>query len=119
MAKILVIDDHASSRELYQHVLKKHGHEVHVANDGNAGVELCQTTLYDVIITDLFMPEKDGYETIAELKAKKPSIPIIAITGNTSLPNNLEIARMLGAMVTVKKTDSLDTLLTAVNQAIA
>jgi CheY-like chemotaxis protein len=72
----------------------------------------------DVIITDIFMPEKDGIETIHELRREFPSVQIIAMTGRESLTDfdAFEVARELGAAKTFKKPFKLDDLVAAVNE---
>ena len=57
------------------------GHEVIQATDGKQGMDLVRTTEFDVVITDLIMPEQEGVETIAMLRTEYPRLPIIAISG--------------------------------------
>jgi DNA-binding response OmpR family regulator len=79
-ARILVVDDSASMRRSLAEILTRAGHEVIQAADG---AEACRTSReVDVdLVLDLFMPVKDGIETLRELRARAPGVPIIAISG--------------------------------------
>ena len=79
MARILVIDDEKPIREMLTDILEEEGHEVTCAKDGIEGIAQYRETLHDLIITDVFMPEKSGLETILDLKDEFPQI--IAMTG--------------------------------------
>ncbi len=81
MARILVIDDEKPIREMLTDILEEEGHEVTCAKDGIEGIAQYRETLHDLIITDVFMPEKSGLETILDLKDEFPQIKIIAMTG--------------------------------------
>lgn len=75
------------------------GYEVEDAPNGKVGLKLHRENPFDLIITDIFMPEKEGLETIRELRQDFPKVKIIAITGGySSGPDELlNVARMLGA----------------------
>ncbi len=95
MARILVIDDEDLLREMLREILEDAGHEVEEASNGQAGIERYTQNPADLIITDLMMPEKDGFETIHELRKAYPEVKIIAITGFGL--HNLPLAYDLGA----------------------
>ena len=80
--KILVIDDEPDFAAIVQSNLKKEGFEVEVAYDGVEGLEKVKQNPPDVIVLDVMMPEKDGYEVCSELKndEKYENIPIIMLT---------------------------------------
>ena len=80
MARILVIDDERSIREMLTDVLEEDGHEVTCASNGVDGIAQYRQGLHDLVITDVFMPEKSGLETIPDLKDELPQIKIIAMT---------------------------------------
>ena len=79
----LVIDDSDDTREMYAVVLQLEGFAVEGASDGQEGVQKAVELVPDIIITDLFMPVMDGWETIRRLRADERTrrIPIIACTG--------------------------------------
>ena len=81
MARILVIDDEKTIREMLTDILEEEGHEVTCAEDGVEGIAQYKKALHDLVITDVFMPEKSGLETLPDLKDEFPQIKIIAMTG--------------------------------------
>jgi CheY-like chemotaxis protein len=80
MAQILVIEDDAEVRALLERMLKSAGHEVIFAADGREGVDRYCAKAADLVITDLYMPNQDGLETIIDLRRRSPNVPIIAIS---------------------------------------
>jgi CheY-like chemotaxis protein len=90
MALILVIDDQSSIRTILAMVLKDLGHEVELAEDGQKGIELLNgPSEFDLVITDITMPNKDGNEVARYIRAShRSAIPVIAITG---FPEEAEI----------------------------
>jgi DNA-binding response OmpR family regulator len=103
--RILVVDDNADLRSTIQALLQADGFDVAVAGDGQTALELHQSHPADVVITDLFMPDKDGIETIVELRKLSPGLKIVAISGWTSTQGSdyLRVAREIGASVTLQK----------------
>jgi DNA-binding response OmpR family regulator len=103
--RILVVDDNEDLRSTIQALLRADGFDVAVAGNGQAALELHQSRPADVVITDLFMPDKDGIETIVELKKLSPQLKIVAISGWTSTQGSdyLRVAREIGATVTLQK----------------
>jgi DNA-binding response OmpR family regulator len=103
--RILVVDDNADLRSTIKALLQADGFDVAVAGDGRAALELHQSRPADVVITDLFMPDKDGIETIVELRKLSPQLKIVAMSGWTSTQGSdyLQVAREIGATVTLQK----------------
>ena len=99
MKKILVIDDEAAIRSLLALILEREGFFVMTASDGKEGMKIVKREPVDLVITDLIMPEKEGTETIMELKREFPDIKIIAISGGgKNKPERyLNVAKFLGA----------------------
>ena len=118
MASILVIDDEPSMTCLYQEILEQAGYDVLVARNGLEGLRLFRQTPADLVITDLFMPQKDGLEVIMSLRREKPMIPIIAITGNAGGRHFLNVSKQLGAQHTMTKPFSATVLIQAVQQQL-
>jgi DNA-binding response OmpR family regulator len=81
MTRILVIDDDELLRQLLRDTLEQVGYEVVEAPNGREGLERFRTMRMDLVITDLTIPEKDGLETIKELRHDSPHVKIIAISG--------------------------------------
>lgn len=117
MSAILVIDDDASVREVVSEMLRLEGHEVIIAENGRDAVPLLSARHIDLVITDLIMPEKEGIETISEIRRFDSRIPIIAISGGGRLgPGDyLETARYIGADATLAKPFARQELLAAID----
>lgn len=99
MAKVLVVDDDEQVRELLNRVLLVDGHEVCQAPDGLVAVDICHRQSPDLTIIDLIMPNKEGLETIRELRRDYPAMRILAISGGglTGTNSYLRLAQRLGA----------------------
>ena len=121
MARILVIDDEEHIRGLYKRILEQAGHEVIEAADGCVGVKLYRESPTDLIITDIIMPEKEGLETIMELRRDFPDVKIIAISGGgTAISSStcLSLAQSLGVAKTVAKPFNKQQLLDSVEEVL-
>ena len=120
MAKILIIDDDNQFREMLHEMVKREGHTVFSAQDGAEGMKLFQQENPDLIITDIIMPEKEGLETILELKKSVPDVKIIAISGGgRSHPGDyLRTAKYFGADKTLTKPFSKNELLDAIDEVL-
>src|SRR5437588_215958 len=98
MTRILVIDDDALLRGAIRVVLESAGYEVLEAGDGNAGLRLYREPGADLLVVDLFMPERDGLEVIRAVRAEAPQAKIIAMSGGSSLQLDLlDAAAAFGA----------------------
>ena len=120
MARILVIDDEYPVRAMLKEVLTEAGYEVIDASNGKVGIDRYRQDPTDLVITDLFMPEKEGLETIQELKREYPEVKIIAISGGgTTVKHNfLPLAGMFGALHTFPKPFDVKELLKAVKELL-
>jgi DNA-binding response OmpR family regulator len=120
VARILIIDDEDQPRRMLQQVLIRAGYEVVEARDGNQGLQLFRVSQTDLIITDILMPEKEGLETIIDLRREFPAVKIIAISGGgrTGHLNFLEVAKRLGAQRTLQKPFELQEMLAAVRELL-
>jgi len=118
MKRILIIDDDASMRFLLKSLLESAGYEVHEAKDGRAGVELFAQRPAQIVIVDIFMPEKDGIETIGDIREKDASCKFLAISGGGEMKNMdmLRYAKMLGAHEILEKPFSRDELLSVIDR---
>jgi CheY-like chemotaxis protein len=98
MALILVIDDVATMRQLVGRMLRGK-HSVIEAEDGEVGIAMVQTQDPALVITDLIMPNKEGLETIQQIRRSHPNIKIIAMSGHVRPDGDsyLDAARKLGA----------------------
>jgi DNA-binding response OmpR family regulator len=99
MARILVIDDDHAVRLTIQVILERDGHEVICASDGDQGLRAFASALPQLVITDIIMPNKEGLETIMQIRACGATTPIIAMSGGGRVGNAdfLKMAAELGA----------------------
>lgn len=121
MPRILVIDDDEQVRGLLVRMLERAGFDdVDQAADGNAGLARYQDTPADLVITDIVMPEKEGLETIQDLRRISPDVRIIAISGGgLNQPGNyLQLARHFGANEVLTKPIRYETFVTAVRAVL-
>ena len=120
MARILVIDDDEQVLKTLHQVLEMEGHEVLDAPNGKEGIKIYNEHGADLVITDIIMPEKEGIETIKELRENNTDVKIIAISGGGSVDPRvyLNLAENLGAMRTIIKPFSRDQLLDAVRESL-
>ena len=116
MSRILIIEDNEDARRFMALALKGEGHDVAVAEDGDAGLLIQRHAPAEVLITDIFMPNKDGIETIIDFRKKFPTVKIIAMSGGraTGTVNYLETAREIGADHCLAKPFGVHELLSAV-----
>jgi len=86
-------------------MLEKAGHEVDIALNGSDGMKLFKENIPDLLITDIIMPEKEGLETIFELRRTYPHLKIIAISGGGKISPDgyLPGAKLLGADIAFQK----------------
>jgi DNA-binding response OmpR family regulator len=103
--KVLVIDDDELLRGAVAKLLRHDGHEMIAAANGLHGMELFRQEQPGLVITDIIMPEREGIETILELRRADPRVRIIAMSGGGRLGeiNVLKMARLLGADDVIEK----------------
>ena len=119
--KILVIDDERDVREVVLNALEAAGYEVLLAEDGAEGLRMQRGSPADVVITDLFMPDKEGIETIRDLRQEFPAVRIIAMSGGGRLKkpgSPLYTAVELGATTVLHKPFKSGDLLQSVREVL-
>jgi CheY-like chemotaxis protein len=120
-ARILLIDDDDSFRTMLHLTLTHFGHTVIEARNGKEGLALFKGANVDLVITDIVMPETEGFEVLRELRTKQvPPVKVIAISGGgrTSAADNLHMARLLGAAKVLAKPFSNEVLIAAINELL-
>ena len=130
MTRILIIDDDKAVGTAIKVLLENEGSEVVHAENGRCGLETVKRDEFDVVIVDIFMPGLDGIETIKLLRAVRPDLSIIAISGflfrdaRTPAPDFLGMATELGATCSLRKpfkprelVDAIETCLAAQSKA--
>jgi CheY-like chemotaxis protein len=121
MARILIIDDDDQVRLMLRRTLEAAGHETSEASNGKDGLMEFAERPVDLIITDIYMPEKEGLETIIELKRDHPAVHIIAISGGSREVDIdfLPVAERLGAERTFSKPVDREVLVTTIDELLA
>ena len=120
MAKILIIDDEPNILLMLKKLLERNGYETELAINGVEGIEMFKKSMHDLVITDIIMPEKEGLETIREMKRIKSDLKIIAMSGGgrVSADSYLKIARIFGASKLIAKPFSMKEMLLAVQELL-
>jgi len=112
MSCILIVDDDESICLAMSEVLMANGYDVVSASNGIDAVEHLEKNIIDIVLLDIFMPQKDGFETIGDLRRYHPNIKIIAMSGySENRFNPLNYAKSLGANEALAKPFSADELL--------
>jgi CheY-like chemotaxis protein len=123
MARILVIEDDVQLQKMLHQMLTHEGYDVQVASNGVEGIRCYRKTPADLVITDIIMPEKTGFETISELKESYPEVKIIAMSGGSrSGVKLLNMAETIGAQRTLNKpftrTQLIATIIEVLNKPL-
>jgi two-component system response regulator (stage 0 sporulation protein F) len=120
MGKILVIEDDELMREMLVEMLSREGYETVSAENGYVGLSVIKKESFDLVITDIVMPEKEGLEIILTIR-KSQNIPIIAVSGGgKNLPMNyLKAAEKFGADFSFTKPIDRKAFLAAVRDCLA
>src|SRR3954471_15474077 len=115
---ILVVDDEEKIRQTLRGVLTDEGFEVLEASDGRRALELLEHAVPRLAIVDVGMPEVDGIELLARMRAQAPGVPIIVISGHGTIETAVRVIR-LGAFDFLEKPFQLDALLQVVDRALS
>lgn len=121
MARVLVLEDDGALGIIIRSALEGAGHEVMVAADGRVGLRVFGASKFDLVITDMLMPDMDGVEIVRTLRAYRASVKIIAISGGGALDHGdlLTTALRLGADATLPKPFAPRALLDLVSTVLA
>ena len=116
--KILLVDDEKDIRKSLSNFIKKLGHMVYCAENGKQGLELFNTESFDMVVTDMCMPEMDGLELMSRImKIRKSIIDIIVITGHGDMENAIKALRM-GAYDYLQKPIDVRELAIVINRSM-
>lgn len=121
MADILIIDDDPAVRRSLRRALEAHGHQVREAEEGGAGERALEGRPADLVVTDLFMPGKEGIETVGSLRRRHPELPILVISGGgvmTAEEGLFDVVRRLGADEVMSKPFDLDRFVEVVERLV-
>ncbi len=120
MAKVCLIEDDAVIRKSLSRILQREGHLVQACCNGREGLDVVEKRLFDLIVTDIIMPEMEGIELIRRIRAIHPDIKIAAMSGGGRVGNMdfLKIAKSLGADEVIYKPATKTEFLKAVNNCL-
>jgi CheY-like chemotaxis protein len=119
MARILVIEDDEYIRAAVRDVLSDVGHVVFVANNGREGLSSYRHHHPDLVITDIFMPERNGLDVILDLAPAHVNIVAMSGAGDVDPGDHLDDAIHFGARRSLRKPFTVGALIAAVNEALA
>jgi two-component system nitrogen regulation response regulator NtrX len=121
MAHVLVVDDDPGFRATAERMLGRLGHRVTQASSGREGLERFRDAGADIVLLDAYMPDGDGIETMAQLAAEAPSVPVILVSGGGFLTREhvLTLGARLGAFATIGKPFSLEQLRAVLDAELA
>lgn len=117
MASVLIVDDQDMVRKTLRLALESEGLDVREAVDGDEALRLYRTSPADVVVTDIVMPNKEGIETIFELRRSAPRVKIIAMSGRDTV-DFLDMARKLGADHVLRKPFEMRALIALVQSCL-
>jgi two-component system, chemotaxis family, chemotaxis protein CheY len=126
MARVLVIDDEEDMRRVVDVMLKTAGHDTVLAVDGHDGLQKFEQQRFDLVICDLFMPNKEGIATLRELRRLNPTVPVIMMSSGMPSTSYLGIAHVdylamakaFGATRTIEKPFKYSQLIKLVRECL-
>jgi diguanylate cyclase (GGDEF)-like protein len=120
MATILIVDTHPANRRVYTNLLGNFGHRLLEANDGAQALELARAELPDLIITDILMPNMDGFTLVRRLRAEPllMGLPVIFQTANYDVSEIHRLARATGIQHILRNPAEPQEILRAVNESL-
>jgi CheY-like chemotaxis protein len=115
--RVLLVDDQDELRQLYRRTLLKDGHEIVTASNGRAAVEVAQQSRFDVVISDVRMPDMGGIELLQQLHERDPDLPVLLVSGSPDLDTAMK-AVQFGAIEYLVKPVAFDKLRASAARAI-
>jgi len=116
-AKILVVDDEDIVRTSCSRTLSPEGYDVRLAKNGAEGLKMASEERFDLVLTDLKMPDMDGIEVLRIIKEQWPETAVIIVTGYQTVDTAVKAIK-LGAYDYIEKPFTPDALITAVREAL-
>lgn len=116
--KILVVDDEPVVRDLTVEILRRCGYEPHGIASARAALDLLERESFDLVLSDVVMPDMTGVELLDELRAREHDVPVLLMTGGSQEPERTTKALRLGANGLLYKPFSRAELTAAVESAV-
>jgi CheY-like chemotaxis protein len=117
-ARILIVDDERDLVDAYVRLLERSGHQCVGAFDANEAIQVIDAESFDLVITDLSLPDSSGIEIVRHARAKFKDTPIIVMSGHNT-PDVNEAARAAGANISLLKPVSIAELQRVIGEALA
>lgn len=117
MAKALIIDDSKFQRNIIKNILKEMNFDIAEASNGNEALEQYELHLPDCILLDLLMPDKDGFDVLADLKSKGNHVPIIVLSADIQ-ESSKQKCQELGAFAFLNKPPKNEDLIETIKKAL-
>jgi DNA-binding response OmpR family regulator len=114
---VLVVDDDRLVQTTFKLLLEQKGFRVVVADDGNHGLEQLEKHTPDIVLLDILMPDKEGIETLIEMKRRFAALPVIVMSGGGTRTKQdfLALARKFGADAVIKKNQGVQEMIALVD----
>ncbi len=119
--KVLIIDDDPLLREVAVELLTEAGHDCAIAEDGRLGIASLEARPVELVLLDMIMPNMDGVETLGQIKARWPELPVVVMSAGTrsmAMQSLLRLAASLGADEVMQKPLRRDVLLPLVERLL-
>ncbi len=116
--RLLIVDDEADIRNMLSRHFRDHGYDVGVAEDGVVALELLEQASYQVVISDIAMPQMTGVQLLETIRQQYPMIHIIMMTGYVTLEKVLACMRQGADTCILKPIENLVEMQTAVEDAV-
>ena len=118
MSKILVVDDEPAVRDLTVEILRRSGYRPHGVASATHALEALEQQSFDLVVSDVVMPEMSGVELLFELRARRHELPVVLMTGGSPEPERATRAVALGACSLLYKPFTHTELTAAVEAAL-
>ena len=115
--QVLIVDDEEGIRESLSQIMEDEGYETVTASSGEEAIRVLRETMPDLVLLDIWMAGIDGIETLQEIKAAHPELPVIMISGHANIENAIKATKM-GAYDLLEKPLSLEKVLLTVQRAL-
>lgn len=102
-ARILIVDDEPDATATLSKFLISRGYETATASNGAEALEFVRSEAYDLVMTDLRMPGMDGADFLARIRFERPGLPVVVMTGHTTLENNRRLWKRAGVAEVLHK----------------
>lgn len=116
--RVLIVDDDDDLRSVLCDALRKRGYEATDSASAASGLRILQHHSFDLILSDVVMPDMDGIEFLRKVKKENPDQPVVLMSGNTIGQQFFKAAELFGSKVNLQKPFSIDEMLTAIGRVL-